>query len=119
MSDDVREFFPHLAPQDIYDREQTIRDGVKFYRYFRDVYNKVKEKMLVPEAPPLLVDDKDYDTGESSPILMPGKGRPLSLPISKRCCLTVAIFKTSKLIRLIWSVSAGKRMTLLKPNLTN
>ena len=30
-----RRFFPDLTPQEVYDREQTIRDGVKFYRYFK------------------------------------------------------------------------------------
>lgn len=84
LSDDVREFFPHLAPQDVYDREQTIRDGVKFYRYFRDVYNKVKEKMLVPEAPPLLVDDKDYDTGEKQPYIDAGEGQAVVITDIKK-----------------------------------
>lgn len=61
--EDVRKFFPNAGLQELYDKQALIRDGVKFYRFFRDTYNSVKEKMLIPEEPPLVVADKDYDTG--------------------------------------------------------
>ena len=77
LSADVRRFFPDLTPQEVYDREQTIRDGVKFYRYFKDVYEKVKSKFLVPEAPPLMVDEKDYDDYVPEPYVEAGEGQVL------------------------------------------
>lgn len=66
-----------MTPQEVYDREQTIRDGVKFYRYFKDVYEKVKSKFLVPEAPPLMVDEKDYDDYVPEPYVEAGEGQVL------------------------------------------
>lgn len=77
LSADVRRFFPDLTPQEVYDREQTIRNGVKFYRYFKDVYEKVKSKFLVPEAPPLMVDEKDYDDYVPEPYVEAGEGQVL------------------------------------------
>ena len=77
LSADVRRFFPDLTPQEVIDREQTIRDGVKFYRYFKDVYEKVKSKFLVPEAPPLMVDEKDYDDYVPEPYVEAGEGQVL------------------------------------------
>ena len=84
LSHDVREFFPNLTSQEVYDREQTIRDGVKFYRYFKDVYNKVKEKMLTPEAPPLLVADEDFDHGEKQPYIDGGENNAVVITDIKK-----------------------------------
>lgn len=67
FSDDVARLFPSLSRQEVYDREQNIRDAIKVYRFFSDVYRKVKEKMLVPEAPPLVVPDEDYEVPGSGP----------------------------------------------------
>lgn len=69
LSDDIRQFFPSLSPQEVYDREETVRDGVKFYRYFKTVYENIKSKFLAPEAPPLMVDEKDYDDYVPAPYI--------------------------------------------------
>ncbi len=63
LTDDLAKFFPGATTQQLYDRSEWVRDGVRFYRFVRDTYNKAKEKMLVPEEPPLIVAEKDYDTG--------------------------------------------------------
>lgn len=72
LSHDVRAFFPHLNDADVYGREGLIRDGVKFYRFFRDTYNNIKAKILAPEEPPLLVDDSEYDDAPSEPYVDAG-----------------------------------------------
>lgn len=63
LTDDLAKFFPEATTQQLYDRSEWVRDGVRFYRFVREVYDKVKEKMLVPEEPPLIVAEEDYDTG--------------------------------------------------------
>lgn len=67
FSEDVAKMFPDLSLQEVYDREQNIRDLIKAYRYFYAMYEDIKAKMLVPDAPPLIVDEEDYD--------QPGKER--------------------------------------------
>lgn len=62
FSEDVAKFFPSLSRQEIYDREQLIRDGVKIYRWVNKIINDVKAKILAPKPPPLIVADEDYDT---------------------------------------------------------
>ena len=73
FSEDVKRFFPQLKPQEVYDREQTIRDGVKFYRYFSNLYQEIKKQILMPKAPPLEVDDKDYDNYVPEPYVDVGR----------------------------------------------
>lgn len=44
-----------------------VRDAVKFYRYFNKQYNEIKAALLLPEDPPLVLDEQDYEkpyTGE-------------------------------------------------------
>ena len=65
LTDDLAKFFPEATTQQLYDRSEWVRDGVRFYRFVREVYDKVKEKMLVPEEPPLIVSEEDYDTGST------------------------------------------------------
>lgn len=72
LSQDVSAFFPHLTQQEVYEREQTIRDGIKFFRYFRDTYNDIKAKFLAPEEPPLIVDENEYDDQTSDPYIDAG-----------------------------------------------
>ncbi len=63
LTDDLAKFFPEATTQQLYDRSEWVRDGVRFYRFVKDIYGKVKEKMLMPEEPPLVVAEEDYDTG--------------------------------------------------------
>ena len=67
LTEDVRRFFPSLKGQEVYDREMLVRDAVKFYRYFNKQYNEIKAALLLPEDPPLVLDEQDYEkpyTGE-------------------------------------------------------
>lgn len=84
LSDDIREFFPNLTTQEVYDREQTVRDGVKFYRYFKGVYEDIKSKFLVPEAPPLMVDEQDYDDYVPEPYVDAGDDKTVVITDIKK-----------------------------------
>lgn len=66
FSAEVAKVFPELTLQEVYEREQNIRDAVKAYRYFSALYEDVKAKMLVPDAPPLVVDEDEYDKADNS-----------------------------------------------------
>ena len=69
FSDEVRRIFPQLQGSDVYAREQNIRDGVKFYRLFADVYTRVKEALVAPEDPPLILGDDEYESDEEWPYI--------------------------------------------------
>ena len=69
FSDEVRRIFPQLQGSDVYAREQNIRDGVKFYRLFADVYTRVKEVLVAPEDPPLMLGDDEYESDEEWPYI--------------------------------------------------
>ena len=49
MHDDIAAFFPDLNEQQIYDLQLYIREGLGVYRYFKDVYEQYKAKLLAPE----------------------------------------------------------------------
>lgn len=59
---EVAKVYPYLGYQELEEKVEDIRSTIKMYRYFRKLYDDVKEKMLVPPPPPLIVDEKDYDT---------------------------------------------------------
>lgn len=42
------------------DIESYIRYSIKYYRYFNKKYQEIKEKMLVPQAPPLNLEKEDF-----------------------------------------------------------
>lgn len=69
LTEDLAKFFPEMGMQELYNKSEVVRDGVKFYRYFREVYDDVKSKMLVPEAPPLVVAEEEYDKGYDEPYI--------------------------------------------------
>ena len=69
LSDDVRAMFPSLKGNEVYEREQTIRDGVKFYRLFKSVYQQVLDSIWVPEDPPLVLAEEDYETNDDMPYI--------------------------------------------------
>lgn len=62
FTEDVAKRFPDLTLQQVYDTEERIRYTLKGYRYFRNLYDSIKEKYLTPEPPPLVVAEEDYDT---------------------------------------------------------
>lgn len=61
FTEDVAKVFPYLNQQEVYDREENIRLMIKGYRYFYNFYEEVKAKMLIPDAPPLIVEESEYD----------------------------------------------------------
>ena len=61
LTKDIVKFYPSLKGQDLFDRQRTIRDGIKFYRYFNKLIKEVKEKFATPEHPVLIVEDDEYD----------------------------------------------------------
>lgn len=84
LSEDVRKFFPHLTPQEVYDREELIRDGVKIYRTVKDFYETIKNKLLVPDAPPLVVAEEDYDDYVPEPYVDAGADKTLVITDIKK-----------------------------------
>ena len=69
LSEDVRAMFPSLKGNEVYEREQTIRDGVKFYRLFKSVYQQVLDSIWVPEDPPLVLAEEDYEKNDDMPYI--------------------------------------------------
>ena len=65
--EDVARRFPWLSRQEVYDYEGYIRKGTKLYRYFKNLYNHYKESLLVPEEPPLIADNSEYDLLSEEP----------------------------------------------------
>lgn len=61
FSSDVAAIFPELTQQEVYDRTNYIRHAVNLYRWGVNKYNNIKEKLTVPEEPPLIADDDEYD----------------------------------------------------------
>ena len=64
FSADVADIFPELSQQEVYERTNTVRHVVHIYRAGMTKYNEIKESFLVPEEPPLLFDENDYDHPE-------------------------------------------------------
>ena len=62
FSADVAEKFPNLTTQEVFDREESIRFWIKAYRIGKGIYEAVKQKILLPEEPPLIVAEDQYDT---------------------------------------------------------
>lgn len=60
MSDDIAAFFPGLNERQTSELQLYIREGLGVYRYFKDIYEQYKAKLLAPEEPPLIVEDDQY-----------------------------------------------------------
>lgn len=65
FSADIALIFPELSPQEVYNRTSYIRNAVRLYRWGQKKYTEIKERILAPEPPPLLLDESDYDTGKT------------------------------------------------------
>jgi hypothetical protein len=64
---DVAAIYPYLGYQELEDKIDDIRYTIKTYRRLKKLYYDIKEKMLIPAPPPLIVDEEDYDTKYTSP----------------------------------------------------
>ena len=60
FSDDVAIIFDDLTASEVQKRTTLIRTLVKLYRWGVHKYKDIAENIMVPEAPPLVVDDDEY-----------------------------------------------------------
>ena len=61
LKEEIHKLLPNLTPQELYDQEEYMRFVIKNYRAIRDLINKFKSQVLVPEDPPLIVDLKELE----------------------------------------------------------
>ncbi len=61
LYDDIAKHFPNLSTQQIYDYQYYLRKGIQFYRYFDSIYKQYVENVILPQDPPLIVNDNEYD----------------------------------------------------------
>lgn len=74
---DVKKMYPNLSESEQEEKVEDIRARVKFYRFLKNKYAEIKEKMLVPAPPPLQVDEKDYDLPKTWEYVDTGADKPL------------------------------------------
>ncbi len=60
FSTDIAQLFPELTQQEVYNRTNLIRQAVRIYRAGMQKYTEIKEQLLAPKEPPLIVDENDY-----------------------------------------------------------
>ena len=60
MTDDIKRFFPKINNQEAYNMQYYVRKGLGLYRYLKNIYEEYKQKMLVPEPPPVVVAEDEY-----------------------------------------------------------
>lgn len=73
LKPDIAKFFPNLTQQELYDREEFIRKSIKIYRWGKNKYKEIKDKILVPDTPMLTYKDEDYETYEKKPYIDAGE----------------------------------------------
>ena len=69
FTEDMRKFFPNLDGNELDNRVMAVRDAVRLYRYGRYWYDVIKQKLLLPEDPPLVYDEEDYEKPEHRPYI--------------------------------------------------
>ncbi len=80
----VREKYPDLTDIEQEEKADDIRARVKFYRFLKNKYNEIKEKLLVPAPPPLQVDEEDYDLPKTWEYVDTGSNQPLIIQDFKK-----------------------------------
>ena len=60
----LRRLYPELDEKSAETQASVIRTSLKLWRFGKGLYDKYKESLLTPPEPAVIVDDKDYDTGE-------------------------------------------------------
>ena len=74
---DVQKKYPELNEMEQEEKVDDIRARVKFYRFLKNKYAEIKEKILVPPPPPLQVEEKDYDLPKTWEYVDTGNDKPL------------------------------------------
>ena len=62
FSAEIKKIFPKLSNDELQYEVGAARTVIKVYRLGKNVYNQYIERKLAPEAPPLVLDDSQYDT---------------------------------------------------------
>lgn len=74
FSQDIAVLFPELTQREVYDRTSFIRRSVLLYRMGQEYAQKIHEKILAPEPPPIHLEKKDLEE-ESFPYFDAGEGK--------------------------------------------
>lgn len=62
ITNEVSKVYPYLDSQQVLEKADDIQTALKYYRYFEGLYQKAKEHFLTPKAPPLIVEESEYDS---------------------------------------------------------
>ncbi len=60
LQPDLRQLFPDYDDFDLEEKEEHIRTVVRMYRGLDDWVSKIAARIMVPEEPPLIVEDNEY-----------------------------------------------------------
>ncbi len=83
--EDVAKHFPGITPQDAYDYQRYIRSGINIYRFAKNLFNKYIEAKLIPEEPPLVAKDNEYDlTSPQTPYIESSSDNPIIIQDFKK-----------------------------------
>lgn len=63
FTDEIAKVLPGSSTKELYDLEKKIRIIMRLYRYFKNIYDEVIQKLLTPEEPPLILADEEYEMG--------------------------------------------------------
>lgn len=58
---EVAKVYPYLDAAEVSAKAEDIQNAIRYYRYFEGLYEKAKERFLAPKAPPLIVEESEYD----------------------------------------------------------
>lgn len=81
---EVAKIYPYLGYQELEYKVEDIRDTIKTYRRLKKLYEDIKAKMLIPEPPPLIVDEKDYDKHYTAPYIESDSSQPVIITDFKK-----------------------------------
>lgn len=75
FDEDIALMFPELTPEQVRNRTLFVRKGVQLYRWGLKKYAEIKEKLMVPPEPPLIVSDDEYAEIDRSPYIQADEGQ--------------------------------------------
>lgn len=77
LKPDIEKFFPNLTQQELYDKENFIRNSIKIYRWGKNIYEDIKSKILAPEPPVLTYKDSEYENSQDYEYIDAGENNTL------------------------------------------
>jgi DsbC/DsbD-like thiol-disulfide interchange protein len=69
LTQDINEMFPDLTEKESKERAEWVQKAITLYRWGVNKYEKIKEEMLVPPEPPLILSDDQYGFSDNEPYL--------------------------------------------------